>query len=598
MRKFVTVSIFLSWLALGLPARCQCTGSSPTWKSTPDESSVRTCVSKASAGDTINVTAGSGTVTWTTQLAITKPVKIIGPGASSLTILDNAGSRGELILWSGSYGATACASPSTVCFRFSGFTVAPVSSSTPLFSPIGLAGTCSAAGCPNIRIDNISFTGWSEAGNGTAADWLIRTDNVFGVVDHNIASDAWGFLANVNHSSYLGVGHYGDNSWAAPDSFGTANALYFEDNKLDNNQTSLNDCDIAPTKGSVGGCRLVVRHNTFNGVGFSALYNHGTDSNQRPRGGKQAELYQNKITCLNTSQGCQGAAALRSGLLLQWGNTVTTGPGSWFNSLIVLNVYRTFFDFPPYGKCDGSSAYDQNDGVVYASGTYTGSSGSQNFVDSTKSWGTNQWAGSAVMNGMPYSIRNVTQDFGEEIASNTSNSITPFVQAICNWGSQTNCKWNNGDKYQILRASVCMDQEARSGGTLLSGSKPTARWVNEALVPIYEWLDETSGASVFHGTVGKDTNRLIANRDYYTYQTSGCFGTQSTGVCAGALSKRASNCTTGVAFWATDQGNWNQSGSGGQGVLYVCASTNTWTLYYVPYTYPHPLITGAPQKKL
>ena len=54
-------------------------------------------------------------------------------------------------------------------------------------------------------------------------------------------------------------------------------------------------------------------------------------------------------------------------------------------------------------------------------------------------------------------------------------------------------------------------------------------------------------------------------------------------------------------YWATDQGSWNTSTSnpegvqlnGADGVLYRCTSTNTWTLYYTPYTYPHPLQNGG-----
>ena len=41
------------------------------------------------------------------------------------------------------------------------------------------------------------------------------------------------------------------------------------------------------------------------------------------------------------------------------------------------------------------------------------------------------------------------------------------------------------------------------------------------------------------------------------------------------------------------QGSWNQRGSGQQGQLYVCTSTDTWTLHYTPYTYPHPLVQGT-----
>jgi len=66
------------------------------------------------------------------------------------------------------------------------------------------------------------------------------------------------------------------------------------------------------------------------------------------------------------------------------------------------------------------------------------------------------------------------------------------------------------------------------------------------------------------------------------------------GVGYGLLSAKPATCTTGVGYWATDQGSWNQSGKGGQGVFYKCTATNTWTLYYRPYTYPHPLRGGAP----
>ena len=64
------------------------------------------------------------------------------------------------------------------------------------------------------------------------------------------------------------------------------------------------------------------------------------------------------------------------------------------------------------------------------------------------------------------------------------------------------------------------------------------------------------------------------NRDYFDYTAS---FNGSSGVGVGSFSARPSNCTTGVGYWATDSNT-----------LYQCASTNNWTTYYVPYTYPYP----------
>jgi len=66
-----------------------------------------------------------------------------------------------------------------------------------------------------------------------------------------------------------------------------------------------------------------------------------------------------------------------------------------------------------------------------------------------------------------------------------------------------------------------------------------------------------------------------ANRDFW-FQGSSFNGT--TGIGVGPLASRPTTCTIGVAYWATDEGK-----------LYVATATNVWTLYYTPYTYPHPL---------
>ncbi len=81
-----------------------------------------------------------------------------------------------------------------------------------------------------------------------------------------------------------------------------------------------------------------------------------------------------------------------------------------------------------------------------------------------------------------------------------------------------------------------------------------------------------------------------------TNSTTPFNGTTGTGW--GTRANRPTTCTfnsmtgVGVAYWSTDQGSWNTSGSGGQGVLDKCTATNTWTnAVYVPYDYPNPLAT-------
>ncbi len=83
------------------------------------------------------------------------------------------------------------------------------------------------------------------------------------------------------------------------------------------------------------------------------------------------------------------------------------------------------------------------------------------------------------------------------------------------------------------------------------------------------------------------------NKQYWVYSAS-FNGTSGMG--CGTLANRPLACTTGVAYWATDQSCDNLTGMVGAnvstpiyGTLYKCTSTDTWTFYYTPLQYPHPL---------
>lgn len=388
---------------------------------------------------------------------------------------------------------------------------------------IVISGSCTTSGCANLRLDNLNF-GPTWNGATLPAGSIVFSYNMFGVVDHNSINGPDGqapYFINANLGSYQGVGLYGDNSWAQPDTLGTAQAMYIENNIFNSGTASEGDFGFQ----SAGGGRYVCRYNTFSDVATEAIScgSHGTSSGGRPRGMRHMEAYGNTLTC-TSSAGCEGPLSFNSGTGYIFNNTWNSTGSGFFNGYASINAQRSAgTGWPaPWGDCDGTGLYDLNSG------------------------------GSAV---------------------------------------------------------TCIDQPGRGQGTYLSGynatpppQEPTpVGWPSEVLDPIGEWGDTVTGGFTSPMFTGSST--LAANRDFYYEGTNQTAQTSSTapfngssGVGHGPRSLRPSTCTTGVMYWSTDQGTWNQSGSGGQGVLDKCTGTNTWSnAAYTPYTYPHPLTTGSPQ---
>jgi hypothetical protein len=84
------------------------------------------------------------------------------------------------------------------------------------------------------------------------------------------------------------------------------------------------------------------------------------------------------------------------------------------------------------------------------------------------------------------------------------------------------------------------------------------------------------------------------NRDFYRPDSCTAGGACTSGTGSGA--SLPTTCTTGTGFWKTNEGSWNDGSNGnytGQGVMYKCTATDTWTSFYTPYTFPHPLTADA-----
>ena len=268
----------------------------------------------------------------------------------------------------------------------------------------------------------------------------------------------------------------------------------------------------------------------------------------------------------------------------------THGTGSGFDSraMRAFEVYGNSFNCPTY-LCDTGMEMTSSSGLLWGNTFIPAAPGS---VGWTSAWRTTENR----YQGTPYAQTAPPQGWGY-CGTNFNGTGSPWDQTL-----------TSGYR--------CLDQVGAGAGDLLTGNFPskvnsttgTIAWPHQALEPVYEWMDTWTAPNGFANTGfwGNQAGAVIqANRDYYLdcspTSASGCTSFNGTvGVGHGTLLPTnssaytgAPNCTTGVAYWDTAQGSWNQSGNGfGQGELFLCTATNTWTLYYTPLTYPHPLISG------
>jgi hypothetical protein len=604
-----------------------CTGSSCTAASCSESAVLAALPSSSNTNSTVTVNIPACSGTWTTSLKYAQPssvttLNILGSGtpnsgsgttgaSASCTatyLMDNAGSSQPMFNISTTYPQT---------FKIGCMAIDPNSTSTVLVDPIWIVGTCTSSGCPSVRVHNITFgfnIYWSIKGNSVNAEAGMLVENSFGVIDHNsIGSSslrANNFeLFNSEHGQYLGVGQYGDNSWAQPDSLGGANNLFAENNlKYDSGYLPMNDSEQDDVFTNRGGTRVVMRYNLMhqgsgNAGGYGLFQDHGADSGGRARGAREAEVYNNTIYCESSSTNCSGVdGGLRSGTGLFFGNQAnfTLGNnGPWVSLSLYRNVTASWL---PFAACGGSGPWDQNDGTAYYSGSVSSvSNGALTMTDSSQSFGN------LVPAGNPYSVYDVTQGWWSEVASNTSTTIT--VRASVGYGA---VNFVAGDSYQVLRATSCIDQPARGQGKYMSGSSTSCSvagasvapaytgpsacgYSSQALDPIYRWNEATTGGATSGGVVPNGTSRFIAYRDFYDsapgiqasssspFSCNGSTGGTGWGTLANRPASCSGACTTnspGCGYFATDQGS--------QGTLYTWQG-GAWATYYQPYTYPHPL---------
>lgn len=222
-----------------------------------------------------------------------------------------------------------------------------------------------------------------------------------------------------------------------------------------------------------GGARYVFRHNT---VAETGINHHGADSGGF-RGIHSFEIYENTFN--KVSAPVIRAAFFRSATGVVFNNTWT---GNYDQGINLANFRSRPEIFAPWGQCDGSSIWDENQ---------------------------------------------------------------PAESGY-----------------------ACLDQIGHVFTDVSGGSN--------TLDPLYLWTNSEDGSpvDVVVSEVAME-DHIKPDRDYYVEDVT-FDGTSGVGV--GLLSARPSTCTIGVGYWGTDQS-----------ILYRCTATDTWTSYYTPFTYPHPL---------
>jgi hypothetical protein len=343
----------ISWAA--------CTGSSPTWASSADRTSVASCVSQAVDGDTINVAAGSAT--WATAVTWTdKNISVIGAGKTNTVITSTAG---QFIF------AVVITDPTKAAFRISGFGLSGSASST----VIDISSMGSGQTSYGWRIDNNDF----NFTTGNTGDLIVVWGVTWGLIDNNSFSHDTSYKVFIEIRNEMSTDTGVDVAHAAgtfaltvPLQPGVYNkAIYVEHNTF----TCTGSCAAgAFIDFDMGGGRVVWRNNTqTNGY----LYVHQTQTNVLEPG--FFEVYGNVIAGGAWGSGGGTPAVFRGLTGIIYNNKITGFTNPKFALLEDRSRQDSGFGGPPLLWCDGTHTWDGNlecaDGTASGGGDCSGHGG-------------------------------------------------------------------------------------------------------------------------------------------------------------------------------------------------------------------------------
>ncbi|MFA5962117.1 MAG: hypothetical protein WC848_05535 [Parcubacteria group bacterium] len=535
----------------------------------PAQPAVVAAVAAASKGDTIQVCAG--TATWSTEttgadgyghlLNITKGIALEGGiGGTTKIIAAGATDRGQILYYPDLDSITSDAT-----FEFSGFTL-DGDSTYKAQGSLRIINSSNSNAISNIKIHNNILQ--NSGVNGT----MIMVDGpVYGVI----------YLNHFINVDYLVRPSGNDSiSWGiVPREYGTDVGLFVEDN-LVSLTTTMEGGLFDDGQGSPG---LVFRYNTedLTNATLSGLWvNHGLQS-------------------------------MKSSL-------VTTGTATGGSTTTLIDTAKNFVAL---GAKVGTLVYNTTKGqydLITSITTTTNTNDTLHF----NAMGSANASGDSYRVGRDWDCGYEGHDLCDptyincqewsniklEVYGNKIVNAPAFSNWIAHRGSWLLMFYNDNDSYykptityNQYSCDSCQDPAGQNDGSNYSQHvQNTYTWINYSggsLMPMTKGFDFCSDASV------GSPYTITQNVDYWNY-TSSFDGTS--GVGCGTLAQMnainpGSGTNVGVGFWVTNQSCSNVStligakGVGSEnrsddisGTLYKW-NGNAWSVYYTPYTYPHPL---------
>jgi hypothetical protein len=293
---------------------------------------VQSAINRASNGDTVTVPAG--TCTWRSQVTVSgnKGIVLQGAGAGK-TIIEQGLVDTSILKVSVAEGRFT---------RVTGFTFDQKN--------LDIQGQASVNfevdGLDAFRVDNNVFINIRERAIGVSASDVVE---ISGLIDHNTFECRLA-RPSVCQSVFLRFcGSQENDLMRFPEALGSKKYVFFEDNVM--NYSYVQDGTVE----GYGCSRYVARFNAFHGASQG---HHGNDTGNR-RGTQSFEIYHNTFDT--------------QGLLRPWSGRVhhiRSGTGVIFNNTYSNDIrgglsyylYRVDRGYRVYGKCDGTSPWDGNDG--------------------------------------------------------------------------------------------------------------------------------------------------------------------------------------------------------------------------------------------